>query len=92
MNQPHIQVYQALVYNGGFATARTLLWNAVAIGVRGTRHNFDCDGWKGHVDKTFAERRARNWALFTGWEIVDAGRVPQYDDPDRNDSKGANRA
>ena len=80
-NQPHIQIYQYLAYNGGFAKERTLLWNCDVIGVNGERRNWKQDGWAGHEDKQYAVKRATDASIFTGWPIVEAGRVEALDQP-----------
>lgn len=80
---PRVEVFQYLVYNGGFARERTLLWAYTLVGVDGRRrvdgwNQFD---WQGHRDKKFAQRHADDWGAFTGWPVVDRGRVKELDEP-----------
>lgn len=81
MAENHIEVYQYLGYNGGFARERTLLWKAEIVNAKGARRNCDDNSWHGHPDKKYPMRDAEWWSDFLGWPIVDLGRIRERDDP-----------
>lgn len=74
----HIEVFQYLGYNGGFAHKRTLLWLCRVVGVNGKPFP-DATNWKGCADPIYAESHAKDWESLTGWPVVNLGRHPEYD-------------
>lgn len=78
---PRIEVFQYLGYNGGFARERQLLWYCNIIGVNGEKRHPDQNTWHGNSERKYADRSANDWRTFTGWPVIDRGRVKAFDDP-----------
>lgn len=73
MKQGKIIVFQALRYNGGFATERSLMWMHEVTGLDGSVRG------ENHSQKTYANNAAQDWSLFTGWPVEQLGRDKSRD-------------
>ena len=83
-NRKVIEIFQYKGKFGQYATRLQLLWKCEVVGVNGERR--DGGDWMaegcGNPKKKFAEQDAQAWHEFTGWPIVDLGRVTKEDEDD----------
>ena len=80
--KPRIEIYQYYGKFGGFDFAGRLLWKCDVVGVDGSRRGGGdwMAGGHGNPDRKYAQQQAESWATFTGWPVVDLGRVTNHDE------------